>query len=391
MNMMRGVPWAIRKDLLPVIAAEYAWWMMAGPGGKRGEPLTGPAANAEGEPGHAAGMIPPERAGVAQSRYRVENGVAVIPVMGVLSKRETRITRMLGGSSMEQIGENIGAALGRTDVKAILLDVDSPGGTVDGTMILADQVYAVRGRKPIVAFSDGQMMSAAFWIGAAANRVYLSCETCQAGSIGIVTLHTDISEAEKKVGIKTTVMYAGKYKALGNQHEPLSKEAREKFQENIDHVYSLFVRDMAKYRGVSVKAILKDMADGRVFLGNQAVHAGLVDGLATRAVLMGSLSRGVLPAISAGKASTGNTSASLSGEKKGVSVSLPASPQVGKPRIAAKSSAAELAQIPDVLRDERFIARWDSDENLRMRHSSLAVYLYEEYRKPLLGGLPGRR
>jgi signal peptide peptidase SppA len=171
-------------------------------------------------------------------------------------------------------------------VEAIVLAIDSPGGTVDGTPELAQLIHAARGLKPILACTDGMMCSAAYWIGSAADQVFISSEVAMVGSIGVVAKHLDVSKAEEKQGIKTTEITAGKYKRAASQYGPLTEEGKAQIQEAIDHVYAVFVEDVAKQRGTDVARVLSAMADGRVFHGSQAINAGLVDGVSTLAATM---------------------------------------------------------------------------------------------------------
>jgi signal peptide peptidase SppA len=304
--------------------------------------------------GARAGQI----TGAGASRYTVENGVAVIPIWGMLTKRYSVLTQLFGGTAMEDAGADLRAALENPEVKGIFLDIDSIGGPGDGVTDLAGKVYAARKQKPVVAFSDGAMLSAAIWIGVAADRVYLANETVGSGSIGVLAMHTDFSKAEEQAGIKTTVISAGKYKALGNRYEPLSKEGRDILQEQIDYMYGLFVRDVAKYRGTSEKTVLEKMADGRVFFGNQAVRAGLVDGLMSKRQLLQSLSRGELPAGNAGGKSSSQSPAAA----------------------AYKTSSAALDALPPWMRNKRdAIARWDADAGLRAEYGyRLDAFLFME-------------
>jgi len=141
----------------------------------------------------------------------------------------------------------------------------------------------------MATFADGLMASAATWIGTAAEEVYLSAETAQAGSIGVVMVHRDYSGYYKQNGIKNTVITAGKYKAVGNQYEPLSADSRKIIQDDLDYVYSLFVDAVAKNRKTTSARVNEDMADGRIFSGSQAVQAGLVDGIRKRETVIQSL------------------------------------------------------------------------------------------------------
>lgn len=217
----------------------------------------------------------------ATSGYDVVNGVAVLPLEGVLAKRMNLFMQISGGTSMQLAANDFREALSDPDVSAIILAIDSPGGTVDGTQELADLIYSARGVKPVVALADGMMASAAYWIGSAASQVFMSSDTATIGSIGVVASHMDVSKAEDMQGVKTTEITAGKYKRIASQYGPLTPEGRATMQDQVDQTYSVFVNAVARNRGVSAEAVLQDMADGRVFIGQQAIDAGLVDGVST--------------------------------------------------------------------------------------------------------------
>jgi signal peptide peptidase SppA len=232
-----------------------------------------------------------------KERYQIVNDTAIIPIQGVIAKKMNLFTQISGGASTHLVGRDIKEALADDSIKSILLDIDSPGGTVDGTQELGDIVFAGRDKKPIIAYSDGMIASAAYWIGSAADKIYISGDTIDIGSIGVVASHVDYSEWEKKVGIKTTEIYAGKYKRIASDTKPLSKEGKQYIQDQVDYLYSIFVDQVAKNRGVSSEKVLKDMADGRIFIGKQAITAGLVDGVSTLDRLINT----VLPVLQADK------------------------------------------------------------------------------------------
>jgi len=211
--------------------------------------------------------------------YEVIDGVAVIPIDGVIAKKMNMFTRVSGGASTQMVARDFQDALQNPFVKAIVLNIDSPGGSVDGTFELANLIYESRGKIPIVAHTDGTMASAAYAIGSAADKIYISGNTTQVGSIGVITTHYDYSEQDAKRGIKITHITAGKYKAVGADSKPLSQEDREIIQAEIDYLYTGFVEDVGRNRGVSVEKVISEMADGRIFIGKQAVKAGLVDGV----------------------------------------------------------------------------------------------------------------
>lgn len=213
------------------------------------------------------------------SAYTVD-GVRVIPIVGVISKRMNIFSNISGGVSTELLKQEIQEAMCDGSIKSILLEVDSSGGSVDGTFELSDFIHSQRGIKPIITFTDGIMCSAAYLIGSATDKV-ICTGTSQVGSIGVIMKHVDFSEKDKQDGVKETVLHSGKYKAVGSGSRPLSKEDREYMQEKLDYYYTLFVDGVARNRGVSSEKVLGDMADGRIFIGQQAVDVGLVDEIGT--------------------------------------------------------------------------------------------------------------
>ena len=223
--------------------------------------------------------------------YTISQGVAVLPVHGVIAKRLNMMTEISGGVSTELLARDLQAVLQDPAVHSVVLDVDSPGGTVDGTQALASMVRAGSAQKPIVALGNGLMASAAYWIGSAASAVYIADSTTVTGSIGVVQSHTDYSKARADRGITVTEITAGKYKRIASDNAPLSKEGKAHLQAEVDYYYSLFVDAVAKNRGVNVETVLQKMADGRTFIGQQGVDAGLVDGVVSLSALIARLSQ----------------------------------------------------------------------------------------------------
>jgi signal peptide peptidase SppA len=218
--------------------------------------------------------------------YSVEgDGVAVVPLRGVLAKRANLFHSISGGASHELFARDVRAAAEDKRVRAILLEIESPGGTVDGTVMAAQAVQAVRGRKPIAALADSLMASAAYWVGSWADDLYAVDGVTSVGSIGVVATHIDQSRAEEARGIKVTEVVAGKYKRVHSPHQPLGEEGRAALQAHVDTIYAQFLESVAAARRVPVEQVV-DMAEGRIFVGRAAVDARLVDGIATRADLI---------------------------------------------------------------------------------------------------------
>lgn len=213
--------------------------------------------------------------------YEVINGVAVLSVQGAISPKANLMTQVSGGASAQLLTRQMLDAGKDNAVRSVLLCVDSPGGSVLGTPEFAQAVRQVADAKPVVTHSDGTIASALYWVGSAANAVYISGPTVQVGSIGVVATHRDTSAAEARMGVKTTEITAGKYKRIASASEPLSAEGRASLQAQVDYLYELFVDAVAAHRGCNVDTVLEHMADGRVFIGQQAIDAGLVDGVST--------------------------------------------------------------------------------------------------------------
>ena len=269
-------PWAILPDRLREIQSIYETHL-------RGEKIDIKSIEAKlGEPLNNT-----------HEEIEVRDGVAVIPIHGVIGKRLNLFSKISGGVSTELLKRDIEIALSDDSIESILLDIDSPGGAVDGTQELANFIFNSRGTKPIIALANGTMASAAYWIGAAAHEVYMSSETTVVGSIGVVATHTDVSKAEEKSGIKTTEIVAGHFKRVTSELAPLTEAGREDLQSKVDFIYSIFVSDVAKFKGVSVETVLEHMADGRVFIGSQSIEAGLVDGVSTIDDLITDMSGGL--------------------------------------------------------------------------------------------------
>lgn len=205
--------------------------------------------------------------------YEVVDGVAVLSIQGAIAPKANLFTRISGGASAQLLHRDFAQALDDRSVSAIVLAIDSPGGSVYGSPDLARAIHAARGRKPIVAHSDGMLASAAYWIGAAADSVYISGQTVTVGSIGVLARHINRQSASVE-----TEVTAGAYKRIASDTGPLTKEGRAYLQAQVDYLYSIFVDNVAAFRGVSTEQVLADMADGRVFIGQQAIDAGLVDG-----------------------------------------------------------------------------------------------------------------
>ena len=313
-----NAPWAILPNRLEEIQAIYA-------ARSRGEELD--IAAVEARIGRPLGTE-------QQQGYEVRNGAALIPLHGVLAQRMNLMTNMSGGTSTELFARDVQTAAADPTVKAIILLADTPGGTVAGTQTAAAAVRAVRGVKPIATMVQGLMASAGVWIGSATDQTVLDSGTAQVGSIGVVATHVDVSQQEQAMGIKTTEIVAGKFKRAASQYGPLTETGQKVIQDQVDYLYSLFVTDVAANRGVSVERVLDDMADGRMFIGQQAIDAGLADQISSLDMLIAQLTA---------------TPGASSGRRSAPVLRSPAQSAMDENQLTAQTTAEWLAANPEVV------------------------------------------
>jgi signal peptide peptidase SppA len=207
--------------------------------------------------------------------------VAVIPVYGVIEHRSDWMLEMFGGTSIDGFREALAAQMADPGVRAVVLDIDSPGGTVAGMTELAAELRAQRGgSKPIIAVANSLAASAAYWLASQADEVVVS-PSGAVGSVGVYAIHQEASRMLDEMGITTTIVSAGPHKTEGNEFEPLSEEARADIQARVDSSYDQFLADVAAGRRVSVDKVAADYGGGRVLNARQALAAGMVDRIGT--------------------------------------------------------------------------------------------------------------
>ena len=253
--------WAIQPEKLLEIQAIYAAHL-------RGEKIDVSAIEARlGRPLHSE-----------QQAYTIaEGGVAILRISGVMAPKANLFMQVSGGLSTQMATKQLESATVDPRVTSTVLAMDTPGGAVLGTPEFAAAIHELAAIKPIVTHTDGVLASAGYWSGAAANAVYMSGSVNEVGSIGVVVNRT----FNPNTSVQEEHIVAGRYKRLGKASEPLSEESRAVVQADVDYVYTLFVDDVARYRGTTSEKVLERMADGRVFRGQQAIDAGLVDGVST--------------------------------------------------------------------------------------------------------------
>lgn len=226
-----------------------------------------------------SGVDIPFEAAARPEERRMQN-IAVLPLFGVIAHRANMVTQMSGGTSLQKFGRDLGALVADPEVSAILIDIDSPGGSVAGVEETGNLIAAYTRKKPIIAHANATAASAAYWLGSQATELWVT-SSGQVGSIGVLATHQDVSKALESEGIKTTFVTAGKYKAEGAPERPLTDEAIDYMQTRVDQYYDTFVKAVARGRRVSEKEVRGGFGQGRVVGARDALNMGMVDGVGT--------------------------------------------------------------------------------------------------------------
>lgn len=229
-------------------------------------------------------------------------GVAVLRLSGLITPKPSLLSLLMGGGGgLQAFRSQLRSAVASEEVGSILLDIDSPGGSTDLITETASEIRAARSKKPIVALANPTAGSAAYWLGSQANEFAVT-PSGAAGSIGVFAMHLDRSAEAEQAGVKVSYVSAGKFKTEGNQFEPLSDDARSAAQQVVDDHYGLFVRDVAKGRGVGVDDVRGGFGEGRVLTAKRAVEAGMADRVDTFEATVARMVKGDLPSTTRAEA-----------------------------------------------------------------------------------------
>ena len=209
-------------------------------------------------------------------------GIAVLPLYGVVTQRGNMVDDISGpgSTSTQQFTSVLRQMLADDTVGQILIDIDSPGGSVYGVAELASEIVKARAEKPVIAVANSLAASAAYWIGCSASEFYVT-PGGEVGSIGVWQAHFDYSKSLEEEGVKPTLISAGKFKVEGNPYAPLDEQAQAFMQSRVDDYYNAFIEAVALGRSVSTSDVRSGMGEGRVLGADAALAAGMVDGIAT--------------------------------------------------------------------------------------------------------------
>lgn len=232
------------------------------------------------EGGPAAARLSPA---TERAIARKPGGVAVIPVKGVISPRVSIFDLLFGGGATPPawVARQLQRAVDDDSIKAVVLDYDTPGGSVFGVEEAASAMTALRGKKPIIAQVTGSCASAGYWLASGADEIVAN-PTSIIGSVGVYMVHEDLSKLYEEIGVKVTYIKAGQYKVEGNSEEPLTVEAEAHLQEMVDDYYRLFTEQVAKGRNVATSLVRGErFGQGRAYVAARAAERTMIDRVRT--------------------------------------------------------------------------------------------------------------
>ncbi|WP_422036545.1 S49 family peptidase [Reyranella sp.] len=284
------------------------------------EPLRALLEVASREPGPALEALAARNAKPLDNAHRstVRDGVAIVPVAGPLFRYANVFTELSGATSVETMARDFTAALEDRSVRAILLNVDSPGGEVNGIAEMASMIVAARRRKPIAAYIGHAGASGAYWIATAADRVF-AAPTALVGSVGAVMTIRDTRRSDEARGVRTIEIVSSQ--SPDKRTDPETEPGRAKLQAIVDRLGEEFVAAVAGQRGVAIEKVLADFGRGGVLVGADAVRAGMVDGISSFETVLAELSSTASPAGGAVRPFTTRVAAATVSEQSNMTIS----------------------------------------------------------------------
>jgi capsid assembly protease len=209
-----------------------------------------------------------------------QGGIAVIGVYGTIVQRASQLGMCEGGTSTQQIRGALQSAIADETISQILVEFDTPGGSVFDINTLAADMRDARSKKPLVGIANSQCGSAGFWLLSQCSEAYCA-PGGQVGSKGVWMAHEDISKSLVDAGIDVTLISSGKYKVEGHPFGPLADETKAFLQASTDDYLAMFDKDVAKGRGLPIEAVRGQMGDGRMLSASAALDAKMIDGIAS--------------------------------------------------------------------------------------------------------------
>jgi len=217
---------------------------------------------------------------------KTDGGIGLITIQGVIGHRPGG--GYYANTYSAEVADWLRKMAANPAIGAIVLDIDSPGGTVAGLAEAADTINDVKAIKPVYAVANPEAASAAYHLGSQATRFY-STPSGEVGSIGVWAAHVDLSEALTNAGIKVSLVSAGKYKVEGNPFEPLGEVAREEIQRSVDMHYEAFLKSVARGRNTTPATVRDTFGQGRMVEAPRAKDLGMIDAIHTLGEVLGGI------------------------------------------------------------------------------------------------------
>lgn len=283
----------------------------------------------------------------------LESGIAILPILGTLVHRSAYLEAASGLMSYAEIVDEAEALFARSDVRAVLMEIDSSGGEAGGAFAAARQLreLADASGKPLWAIASESALSAAYALAAAADRVWVS-DTGEAGSVGVVAVHVDQSAADAQAGLAYTFIHAGAKKIDGHPHAPLSESARADLAADVEALYARFVEWVAARRGLTTAAVRGQEA--AVYRGKAALAAGLADAVGSLREAIAALEAFLSPTHAALRRPTSGGLAMSHAEPAAASAAAETPIDFNEPRLAERMAAEQarlveqMAQIVEI-------------------------------------------
>lgn len=319
---------------LPLYSHQIQWWAV------QLEAMKVIARNVDDLTPNAAGLA----AAVADAEPdEPTGGVAVLRLTGLITPTPSMLSLLMGGGGgLIAFRSQLRSALASDEVGSILLDIDSPGGSTDLITETAAEIRKARSQKPVVALANTTAGSAALWLAAQANEFVIT-PSGHAGSIGVFAMHLDRSAEAEQAGVKVTYVSAGKFKTEGNQFEPLSDDALASAQQTVDDHYGVFVRDVARGRGVGVDDVRGGFGEGRMLTAKRAVEAGMADRVESFEATVARMVKGDLPSTTRAEADAGWETHVAN--RSAVQAFVPSPDDKPEPKVEAEEAKARIGRV----------------------------------------------
>jgi capsid assembly protease len=217
---------------------------------------------------------------------KTDGGIGLITIQGVIGHRPGG--GYYANTYSAEVADWLRKMAANPSIGAIVLDIDSPGGTVAGLAEAADTINDVKAIKPVYAVANPEAASAAYHLGSQATK-FFATPSGEVGSIGVWAAHVDLSEALTNAGIKVSLISAGKYKVEGNPFEPLGEVAREEIQRSVDMHYEAFLKSVARGRSTTPATVRDTFGQGRMVEAPRAKDLGMIDAIHTLGEVLGGI------------------------------------------------------------------------------------------------------